>query len=113
MTKATFVDLCIMLGCDYNTNVPKVGPEKSIAFLKKYGSIEAITEIKDEDKAILNHVRVREMLAIPSEVDFYVPYCGIPDFGKVEEFLRTHGLRCNTGNLRKNLGESELSFVDE
>jgi 5'-3' exonuclease len=113
MTKTTFVDLCIMLGCDYNTNVPKVGPEKSIAFLKKYGSIEAITEIKDEDKAILNHVRVREMFEIPTEVDFYVPYCGIPDFGKVEEFLKMHGLRCNASKLRKNLGESELSFVDD
>jgi hypothetical protein len=27
--------------------------------------------------------------------------------------LTTHGMRCNTGKLRKNLGESELSFVDE
>ena len=36
MTKETFIDLCIMLGCDYNTNIPKIGPEKSYALLKLY-----------------------------------------------------------------------------
>jgi len=112
MTKDTFVDLCIMLGCDYNTNVPKVGPEKSIAFLNRYKSIENIKEIKEEDKEILHYKRVRELLAIPEEMDVYVPYCGIPDFTKVDEFLRRHNLRCNIDTLRKNIGESQLSFVD-
>jgi 5'-3' exonuclease len=112
MTKATFVDLCIMLGCDYNTNVPKVGPEKSIAFLNRYKSIENIKEIKEEDKEILHYKRVRELLVIPEEMDVYVPYCGIPDFAKVDEFLQRHHLRCNMDTLRKNVGESQLSFVD-
>ena len=112
MTKDTFVDLCIMLGCDYNTNVPKVGPEKSIAFLNRYKSIENIKEIKEEDKEILHYKRVRELLEIPKEMDLYVPYCGIPDFTKVDEFLKRHHLRCNMDTLRRNVGESQLSFVD-
>lgn len=113
MTKDTFLDLCIMLGCDYNTNIPKIGPEKSIAFLRKHLSIEAITEIGEKEKEILNHVRIREMFAIPDEIEYYVPYCGIPDFEKIGEFLTMHGLRFNMTKLKKNLGESELSFVDE
>ena len=112
MTKETFVDLCIMLGCDYNTNVPKVGPEKSIAFLNKYKSIENIKDIKEEDKKILHYKRVRELLAIPKEMDVYVPYCGIPDFTKVDQFLQQHNLRCNIDTLRKNVGESQLCFID-
>lgn len=112
MTKETFVDLCIMLGCDYNTNVPKVGPEKSIAFLKKYKSIEEIKDIKEEDKEILHYKRVRELLTIPNEMEVYVPYCGIPDFKKVDEFLQRHQLRCNMNTLKRNIGESQLSFID-
>ena len=112
MTKETFVDLCIMLGCDYNTNVPRVGPEKSLSLLKQHESIDNITEITEEDKQILHHVRIRELLTIPSEMDIYIPYCGIPDFKKVDEFLLRYGIRCNMNNLKKNLGASELSFVE-
>ena len=34
-----FLDLCIMCGCDYNKNIPKVGPETAYKYLKKYNSI--------------------------------------------------------------------------
>jgi len=112
MTKESFVDLCIMLGCDYNSNVPKVGLEKSYALMKRYKNIDLIDEIK-EHVDILNHIRVRELFAIPDTIDFYVPYCGIPQFEKIDEFLFKHGLRFNMKTLHKNLGESELSFIDE
>ena len=112
MTKQTFLDLCIMLGCDYNTNVPKVGMEKSYALLKQHSNIDSITEIEDEAKTILNHVRCRELFAIPAEINDYIPYCGIPEFDKVTLFLSDHGLRFNMKILQKNTGESELSFVE-
>jgi flap endonuclease-1 len=112
MTKETFVDLCIMLGCDYNSNVPKVGPEKSYTLMKKYKNIDDIKEIEN-NKEILHHIRVRELFMIPEKIDFYVPYCGIPNFQKVDEFLFKNGLRFNMTKLKKNLGESELSFVEE
>lgn len=35
-----FVDLCIMCGCDYNTNMPGYAAIKSFDLLKKYGCIE-------------------------------------------------------------------------
>jgi len=108
MTRETFLDLCIMLGCDYNTNIPKIGPEKSIVYMRKYKSIDEI----DIDKTILNHVRVRELFAIPEKMDVYVPYCGIPDFVKVEAFLKRYNVKCNFESLLKNLGHSELSFID-
>jgi len=107
MTKETFLDLCIMLGCDYNSNIPNIGPEKSLAFLLKFKTIDAL----EMDKSALNHVRMREMFAVPN-VDFYVPYCGIPDFDKVDSFLKEHNVKYNFGLLQKNLGESELSFID-
>jgi len=111
MSKETFTDFCIMLGCDYNTNIPKIGPEKSYALMKLYKNIDDIKEIESQ-KDILHHIRIRELFSIPDEIDFYVPYCGIPNFEKVNEFLFKYGLRFNMNKLKKNLGESELSFLE-
>ena len=44
----TFIDLCILLGCDYCNTIPKVGLKTSWKFIKKYGNIEDI--IKNETK---------------------------------------------------------------
>ena len=38
-----FLDLCIMCGCDYNKNIPKVGPENAFKHLKKYKYLRYIT----------------------------------------------------------------------
>lgn len=112
MTKETFVDLCIMLGCDYNSNIPKVGPEKSYAFLKKYKCIEEIMDYNDEQKDILHYKRTRELFSIPEPFECYVPYCGIPDFKKVNEFLFRYGIHMNMNTFKKNVGPSELSFIE-
>jgi len=112
MEKTTFLDLCIMLGCDYNTNIPRIGLEKSYALIKQYRNIDEMTDINSEDKKVLNHTRCRELFAIPDKMDVYVPYCGIPNFAKVKTFLATHGLRVNMEIFEKNTGESELSFIE-
>jgi 5'-3' exonuclease len=114
LSKESFVDLCIMLGCDYNSNIPKVGLEKSYALIKKYKNIDDIKEVdnKEVDKDILKHERCRELFAIPDQIEFDVPYCGIPDFSKVNEFFFVNNLRFNMNVLKKNLDQSELSFVD-
>lgn len=38
----TFIDLCIMAGCDYNSNIPGIGIIKAFNLLKKHGCIENI-----------------------------------------------------------------------
>lgn len=40
----TFVDLCIMSGCDYNKNIPNIAGGKSYKLLSQYGSIEKLPE---------------------------------------------------------------------
>jgi flap endonuclease-1 len=37
-----FIDLCILLGCDYTSKIYKIGPVIAYDFMKKYGSIEEI-----------------------------------------------------------------------
>ena len=42
MTQDQFVDLCILLGCDYCERIPGVGPVTAVSLIKEHGSIEAI-----------------------------------------------------------------------
>lgn len=42
ITHEQFVEICILLGCDYCPTIPGVGPAKVYPFIKKYGSIAAM-----------------------------------------------------------------------
>lgn len=48
-THEWFIEFCIMCGCDFNDNIPNLGPQKSYNLLEKYGSID---EMLDDDSAI-------------------------------------------------------------
>jgi flap endonuclease-1 len=62
----SFVDLCIMLGCDYNTRIFKVGPKKVWNLIQTYGCIE---DIPDIDTTSLDYEKCRKIFEYqPSEV---------------------------------------------
>lgn len=63
LSRDSFVDLCILLGCDFNTNVKGIGPEKSYKLIKEYKSIEEIEKNKKIDISCLNHTRLRELFS--------------------------------------------------
>lgn len=44
MERKQFVDLCILLGCDYLDPIPKVGPSTALKLIREHGSLEAIVE---------------------------------------------------------------------
>lgn len=122
MTKETFTDLCIMCSCDYNSNVYLIGPEKSYNLLKNFGRIENVLselkEMKNKDNSpkytdemfeVLKYERCREMFTT-HPVEFYVPYCGMPDFSLLREFFYKNNIRFNVEKLEKNLAPRELVF---
>lgn len=49
MTMDQFIDLCILLGCDYTGTIKGIGAKKAFAFLKKYNSIEGIIKYIQEN----------------------------------------------------------------
>ena len=63
----TFVDLCIMCGCDYNSNMPGYASIKSYALMTKFGSIDNIP--KTFDVSILKHERCRELFSVRSSAE--------------------------------------------
>lgn len=43
-TREQFIDLCILLGCDYCDTIPKVGPKTALDLIRKYKSLDAFVE---------------------------------------------------------------------
>ncbi|KAF3175351.1 Elongation of fatty acids protein 2 [Orbilia oligospora] len=50
MTREQFIDLCILLGCDYCDTIPKVGPTTALKLIRQHKSIESVIENLDKDK---------------------------------------------------------------
>jgi len=50
LTHEEFVDLCILMGCDYVPNIRGIGPKKSFELIKKHKSIENILKAIDQKK---------------------------------------------------------------
>ncbi|KAK6498586.1 Elongation of fatty acids protein 2 [Arthrobotrys musiformis] len=50
MTREQFIDLCILLGCDYCDTIPKIGPTTALKLIRQHKSIEQVIENLDKDK---------------------------------------------------------------
>ncbi|KAK7881604.1 hypothetical protein WMY93_030013 [Mugilogobius chulae] len=50
LTNEQFIDLCILLGCDYCGTIKGIGPKRAIDLIKTHGSIEEILENIDSNK---------------------------------------------------------------
>ena len=50
MNPEQFVDLCILLGCDYVDKIKGIGPKKAIELVRKHGDIETILSNLDTKK---------------------------------------------------------------
>jgi len=65
---SSFVDLCIMCGCDFNQNIPKIGPKRSYDLIKQYESIDQLPA--QYDIQVLEHKKCREIFGYEgSEVE--------------------------------------------
>jgi len=70
MTHDKFVDLCIMSGCDFNTNMPGYGGIKSYKLLQQYGNIDNLPANLNVE--CLKHVRCREMFEYKPSIELIV-----------------------------------------
>lgn len=50
LSQKEFIDLCILMGCDYTDSIRGIGPKKSIELIKNHRSIEDILKNIDKDK---------------------------------------------------------------
>jgi len=47
LSPASFIDMCILCGCDFCTTIPKIGPIKAYNYVKKYDNIDNIIKCMD------------------------------------------------------------------
>ena len=61
-----FVDLCILLGCDYTPTIPKIGPKKAYEMITKYKSLEEMLKNEGNKYCVpenFNYKEAREMFS--------------------------------------------------
>lgn len=73
ITMKQFIDLCILLGCDYTTTIKGIGPKKSLKLIIDEENIENIIEsLEDQDKYKVpkdwSFAKARELLTNPEVI---------------------------------------------
>ncbi|KFB47549.1 AGAP011448-PA-like protein [Anopheles sinensis] len=73
LTQDEFIDLCILLGCDYCDTIRGIGPKKAIELINKHRTIEKILENIDTKKYIVpedwNYQQARRLFKEPEVQD--------------------------------------------
>jgi len=87
-----FVDLCILMGCDYVPSIKGIGPKKAIELIRKHKNIETILKNIDQKKYVPPEnwlFREARNLFINPEVhqDVKPPKWGTPDVDECIKFL--------------------------
>lgn len=69
LTDDQFTEFCIACGCDYNTNIPKVGPVKVHELMRTHGSLAAWPEAYKKiplDRTCLNTEECKRLFSMTS-----------------------------------------------
>jgi flap endonuclease-1 len=124
-----FIDLCILLGCDYLEPISKVGPNTALKLIKEFGSLEKVVDHIESDtkkKYIIPedwpYKLARELFFDPDVRDANDPACefkwespdveGLVDFLVKEKGFNEDRVRNAAARLQKNLKSSQQSRLE-
>jgi len=111
-----FIDLCIMCGCDYNTNIPKIGALTAFKKISQYGSIEEYERAEGVDTTCLRYKRCREIFVPYSKVyleGYTIPFKRKPDEGELYQVFRDNDCRIRVDYVMNLWEPPQLDFCDE
>jgi len=57
ITKEQLVDICILMGTDFNPGIPGIGPKKGLKLIKDHGDLEHVISSKSYDIPLYQDVR--------------------------------------------------------
>lgn len=109
LTDAEFVDLAILMGCDYTVERPSVGPARALRLMREYHSIEAIFaagELVDPEE--FDYVAARAEFANPTGItDDLGDITPTPPGEALDEYLTSLGLTSTRiNNVLKRLAST-------
>ncbi|MDD1767981.1 MAG: flap endonuclease-1 [Methanomassiliicoccales archaeon] len=105
LTREQLIDLCILMGTDYNAGVSGIGPKKALKLIHEHGNIDSA--LKDIGVEIPRLEGVRYLFLDYEKTDEYVLDWKAPEKGKVIEFL------CEQHDFSKSRVEGALSRIEE
>jgi len=123
LNEASWLDLCIMCGTDFNDNIPRVGPITSYNYIKQYKTIEAIgehvTKVNNKTKektkldiSMLAHERTRNLFSCSTVPDKLVQGSK-PDIEKIKQRISEKNFNMSIFNTIKcRLGVSVFEYID-
>jgi len=100
LNEKSWLDLCIMCGTDFNSNVPRVGPVKSLKYIREFETIDNLDG--KLDVAILSHVKTRNIFE--PECNFEtLPDPKIPDLKIVAKFISESKMKLSSTTVCSKL----------
>ncbi|KAI1906251.1 Elongation of fatty acids protein 2 [Ophidiomyces ophidiicola] len=129
MDRKQFVDLCILLGCDYVDPIPKVGPNTALKMIRDHGTLEKVVEaIQNDPKKKYNlpedwpYEQARDLFFEPDVRSADHPDCDFkwdaPDVEELVKFLvegkgfNEDRVRSGAARLQKNLKTAQQSRLE-
>ncbi|KAL9029971.1 MAG: hypothetical protein Q9196_001857 [Gyalolechia fulgens] len=129
MERPQFIDLCILLGCDYVDPIPKIGPQSALKLIRDHGTLEAVVDhIKNDPKKRYTipddwpFQDARELFVNPDVRPADHPECDFhwtaPDVEGLVKFLVTDKgfsedrVRNAAARLQKNLKTSQQARLE-
>ena len=89
VTREQLVDVCIMIGTDFNPGVSGIGPKKGLKLIQQYGSLEKVIAAKGYD--IPGYDDVRAIFLDGPRSDDYSVKPGRVDVDGVLSMMSSHG----------------------
>ncbi|KAK3689645.1 DNA-repair protein rad2 [Podospora appendiculata] len=129
MERKQFVDLCILLGCDYLDPIPKVGPTTALKLIREHGTLEKVVEYMKNDENSKYTIPddwpyedARDLFFSPDVRQADDPLCDFkwekPDMDGLVKFLvhekgfSEDRVRAGGARLEKNLKSSQQSRIE-
>ncbi|KAL4884995.1 flap endonuclease 1 [Aspergillus karnatakaensis] len=129
MDRNQFIDMCILLGCDYLEPIPKVGPNTALKLIREHGSLEKVVESIENDpkgKYVMPeswpYQDARELFINPDVRDANDPECdfkwdapdieGLIDFLVKDKGFNEDRVRNGAARLQKNLKTAQQSRLE-
>ncbi|KAL2753203.1 hypothetical protein ACRALDRAFT_1052155 [Sodiomyces alcalophilus JCM 7366] len=129
MEREQFVDLCILLGCDYLDPIPKIGPSTALKLIREHKTLEGVVDyIKNDPKQKYTipddwpFADARDLFFNPGVRPADDPECdfkwekpdmeGLVKFLVVEKGFSEDRVRSGGARLEKNLKGTQQSRLD-
>jgi flap endonuclease-1 len=110
VSKESFVDACILLGCDYNKRIRGNGPKKVMELIWRNERIERM-DFDDEKLSITKYERCRELF-IPTKNNLEIPYSKPLNLPLLSEVLLLNNCYTRVEHVKKiwEKNKAEINF---